>query len=755
MKKKHPKKDAKQLKSVNLLFSYLVIILAPAIAIVIIYTNMQQALIDIQAERVKSLTKEAVIVFDNEVDQLTNIGRYIIDDGKLKEYIQDRENFEPEEVFFKSFELARAYPNFSLMNHFVKYIYILPEDDPYIIRIPQVIPSGSRKTSVLDAGCSEERNRSLLTEMSDEKPEGLRYFLDSNGNGSIWILQKATYRKGTGAILIEMDVEQVKLLMKNIMGKNEGIVFLTDSNGNIFSVSDSLNHNPLPLSANMEWKQYMDQTGWKMKDVYVDSVSTKHNSWNFITVIPETELLSGVGRTHYQILFLCIISLLVGVLICLRYWNNSRPVIRKYLKLIELDSERNTVFYGTGNIWKRFGEIFERMDILQYSVQKQKKFAEEEIWRRILLGAYSSDKELKQEMDRAEVSFRITFPCYVIGIEMDTLLDWNTEIPQNDFTRKVINIFEMHLKDFEYQIIPMSMLGYALTLSAKILMNKSQIKEIIEKINYALYSKMLLTIYSGISDEAYDLKSVSEQFDNVQRICEYAKYHKIRLPLFLNEIPRNQHVVFTVDLELQLEKVIKSGIYEQLRMLMNQVMESNLKLPEQGCQSMTHTVEIIRSVVLRCLDLEPCDQIREQLFRRAQRAKTTREIEEIVFETCSYFAQKKISLESDEEEDLKNNIMDVIAHEYMHANFNLTVLSEKINIAEQKLYRDFQKLFGVSFASYLEMQRITFAETRLKDGEHVQKVAEEAGYNSDYSFRRAFKRVMGVTPSEYQKMYGQ
>ncbi len=331
--KNHLKKDEKSFNSVKLLFSYLVIILAPTIAIIVIYANMQQALINIQAERVRGLTKEAAIVFDNEIDQLTNIGKYISDDGKLKEYIQNKENFDSEEIYYKTYELARTYPNYSLMNHFVKYIYILPDNNSYIIRIPQVIPDNPRKTSMLDISSSEEKNSNLLKEMSDGKAEGIRFFLDSDRNGSIWLSHSVTYREGRATVLVEMDAAQVKQCMKNILGKNKGIVFLNDSNGNIFFVYDNLNENPLRLKSESKWHQYLNKAGWKKKEISVNAVGTVHNQCEFITVIPKKVLLSEVGKTHYQILLLCIASLMVGVLICLWYWQSSRPVVRKFMKL--------------------------------------------------------------------------------------------------------------------------------------------------------------------------------------------------------------------------------------------------------------------------------------------------------------------------------------------------------------------------------------------------------------------------------------
>ena len=59
-------------------------------------------------------------------------------------------------------------------------------------------------------------------------------------------------------------------------------------------------------------------------------------------------------------------------------------------------------------------------------------------------------------------------------------------------------------------------------------------------------------------------------------------------------------------------------------------------------------------------------------------------------------------------------------------------------IPDKKLYRDFKKMFGVSFSSYLEIRRIRCAQEYLKEGRAVQDVAAAVGYSSDYSFRRAF-----------------
>ena len=57
----------------------------------------------------------------------------------------------------------------------------------------------------------------------------------------------------------------------------------------------------------------------------------------------------------------------------------------------------------------------------------------------------------------------------------------------------------------------------------------------------------------------------------------------------------------------------------------------------------------------------------------------------------------------------------------------------------------------MSFSDYLEQVRINKACDLLQQLTPVKDVSKQVGYNSDYSFRRAFKRIMGMPPSYYSE----
>jgi len=64
--------------------------------------------------------------------------------------------------------------------------------------------------------------------------------------------------------------------------------------------------------------------------------------------------------------------------------------------------------------------------------------------------------------------------------------------------------------------------------------------------------------------------------------------------------------------------------------------------------------------------------------------------------------------------------------------------------------------YNKNFKTLLNECRLREATRRLADQEHygnmtIQAIYEEVGYTNAVSFIRAFKRMYGITPSEYQK----
>ncbi len=94
---------------------------------------------------------------------------------------------------------------------------------------------------------------------------------------------------------------------------------------------------------------------------------------------------------------------------------------------------------------------------------------------------------------------------------------------------------------------------------------------------------------------------------------------------------------------------------------------------------------------------------------------------------------------------------------YLQANFSdpslcLSKLSETYNISESYLSHMFKDRTGQNFSAYLESLRMNEAARRLQSKDcNLTTLYMDLGYTNPTSFRRAFKKHFGMTPSEMRQ----
>ncbi len=96
--------------------------------------------------------------------------------------------------------------------------------------------------------------------------------------------------------------------------------------------------------------------------------------------------------------------------------------------------------------------------------------------------------------------------------------------------------------------------------------------------------------------------------------------------------------------------------------------------------------------------------------------------------------------------------------QYILANLDqdisLNDLAEQMYVSTSTLSRIFKKSTGVYFADYVMQLRVKTALGLLRHSDqNMTQIAMVSGFNNSASFNRAFKKVMGITPSEYREEY--
>lgn len=130
-------------------------------------------------------------------------------------------------------------------------------------------------------------------------------------------------------------------------------------------------------------------------------------------------------------------------------------------------------------------------------------------------------------------------------------------------------------------------------------------------------------------------------------------------------------------------------------------------------------------------------------------------IQEKIFyllETLMQLDAKRAPVEKDISERTIRAIAKMLDLNY-NQRFSLDDLSTKFGGSKYQILRSFTKCIGLSPYRYLESIRINHAKAFLQAGVKPIDVCYDVGFADQSQFTKAFKRIIGVTPKQYQLSY--
>ncbi|WP_394992089.1 helix-turn-helix domain-containing protein [Emticicia sp.] len=134
----------------------------------------------------------------------------------------------------------------------------------------------------------------------------------------------------------------------------------------------------------------------------------------------------------------------------------------------------------------------------------------------------------------------------------------------------------------------------------------------------------------------------------------------------------------------------------------------------------------------------------------------------ILMSQSTFFDQKttkkyvKSSLTNEIQENTLEKLQSLMQTEkpFLSSTFSLPILAKKLAVSQHHLSQILNESLGQSFFDFTAQHRIEEAKLLLKNQENahlkIEEIAEMVGYNSKSAFNTAFKKITGMTPSEFK-----
>lgn len=102
-----------------------------------------------------------------------------------------------------------------------------------------------------------------------------------------------------------------------------------------------------------------------------------------------------------------------------------------------------------------------------------------------------------------------------------------------------------------------------------------------------------------------------------------------------------------------------------------------------------------------------------------------------------------------------NRLETAVDHIRENARYSLDLefLAKKSGVSGSQLQRDFKQILGLTPQSFQQSIRIDLAISKLESDANISMIAVACGYSDHSAFSRGFKKVTGMTPTDYRNTF--
>lgn len=212
---------------------------------------------------------------------------------------------------------------------------------------------------------------------------------------------------------------------------------------------------------------------------------------------------------------------------------------------------------------------------------------------------------------------------------------------------------------------------------------------------------------------------------------------------------------YPLDLELKLMNMVRVGdpsglerLFEHIENQNFQIRQLNTRSKKQLLLEMQGTLQKLTEQVQNLIEIKDFEL--DHIYSVSLDAvdMTYKHLKSAFFYVC----EQMLNQNSNKQRSMLESIKVYLADHFRDSNISLCKLASEYKQTESFLSVYFKDQTGKTFSEYLENLRLYEACRLLKESAMpVQDIAIQIGYNSDKSFRRAFKRVYGIQPTYYRK----
>jgi len=750
----------------KLIVSYLLVLIIPLLIGSFVYREALRMVEEDAMTNNLSLLEQTKDVLDARLEEVGAISKQLAMDERLITLVNARHIETGSKEYFKVWNYVEKSPKYNLTNNFLADYYIFFKNNQWVVSSDGAFPGIDTfyNHSFRMPDRSEAEFTRLLWEngyQSRYVPEGV-YRQNGKEQRVVSYIQPIPflyYGQPQGVILILLKESAIRSLLQQIDTANRGLVYITDNDGHIITQVGGANLAPGELTSVTvrNGGTFRSAAGEKF---IVSKTASVHSSWQYVSVIPAELVLSKVAYIRYTTLTVMFVTLVLGAAVAIYLaYRNAKPV-RDMLKNI-------TDFFGGESIRggseydylnRRILDLIHNNKSLEREMENQLPLLRMSFYRRLLYGEAIDVQEaeaylptgLQHRGDGHFAAAVLRFDGY--GDYMDEHVLKEAEMIRVLVKDRVAGLFPEHGLTYD---MDENHLALVVALSGEGPDDcRTEFGREIAKLDAELGASYRIRLFYALGEAHPGIPGISRSFEEARQALEYARYGGRTRIVAFGELPKdNQSYYFPIETELRLVSLVKSGDTDEVGRAIDKLYEENIVNRTLSPQLIAQLIHMLAGSLSRIGHGESgADDAAASLLQELQNARGIEDMFGHIREAYRAQSERVNEQKHSAKRQLCEELEEYIRSRHTEEDMTLYQVAAHFGLTEGYLYPFFKEHMGMTFADYLEKVRIDHACRLLTDTDtSVKDVALGVGYASDHSFRRAFKRVVGILPTEYAR----
>ncbi len=585
-------------------------------------------------------------------------------------------------------------------------------------------------------------------------------YFPKNSDGVFYYVQSIPVERGMpyGAIIVTIRTSEIDQILSEHLIFSPGCwAVVDDLKGNIITqVGDCGSFSPSELNDSTQLI-YKDSKNGKM---FINTVSIPQTGWRITFATPYETAMAKVEFVKHRMILLLLCAALIGIATSMYIsYFNSRPLeilldtLRSGIPRTPIKKERYPALTHSVH------EVLSHNVQLREEIESQKPLVVTSFFHRLLRGEYSSAEEVCAILDSIGFSVCGKQLCIMIFKTSGYYENVTESIFEEVSVRTPLLKESIHHAFGKEAYVYSSDIDKIVVIAALTDTQAQALHNYVEQKYQAIHEDLAnidlgIDFYVYVGELCENVLEASRSYSHAKAVLSLKLVSNKKIFYYHGEENESAPFYYPADVETKLINTIRAGDEAGASKIMTQIYYQNVVIRHlSGRMAQCLFYDISSTMIKLCGQLLEKD---DEILFFAQRlpslfdvCATLEEALDYVLKLCTQVCERVNANRRSHVHTLITQVRTYLEEKFCDSNFSIGALADQFGMNSTYLSTLFREQMGTTLSDYVESLRIRKADELLMRSDlRIEEIAFRVGYNSAYAFRRAYKRVCGVSPKE-------